>query len=765
MDKTPLLRSLTSALRRHYLVALSTFASVIGGSIIYLMVTPPVYESSTRLMVDPKEVSVSDLGRALNDLESNSAVSPLATQAELIMSEHVLRKALLKVFPGEEQLEEMGTPSPREIGSGLDVRIIPATNILELTLQYTEPELTAKILDAVVESAVEDNIEVIRAKASTVREFLEASIPEQQARLKQAEAAENIYRQENGIVSLQEQTSNLIDSLTSVENEERILYAQLRESTERIDLLQQVTGVEQLNNAYEAIRIGQDRELNDLRSRLTALEAAIIEGRSRLGDQHPELLALLDQRDSLTQLYAEKVSPSAPLDSQTGLSGGPASNELSQDLIAQFITGEIENQALQQRLSAVQRDRDQLESRLAEIPRLQQPLATLSRERQEAEEALRLLLSKLEEARIAEAQLINNIRVLGNAEIPIEAAAPSPPAVLVIAIVTGLIFASGVVLLLEAMDNTLRDADEAKTILQLPILGTLPKLPPGTLVSECQPGSSVTEYLERFLDNPMLIEPYHSLLQVLESLTAKETPNGYGGSSANIEFQWDESSQFSRQSKAKIIVVSSPFMGEGKSAVVAHLAAVQAMLSRKTLLIDANFSQPLQHDFFDIPAYPGLSDVVSGNNLLTESIQPTSIENLSVLTHGLFHERPSILPEKASMRMLLDEAASLYDWIIIEASPVTLASDAATFSQYTDGLLMVVRPNFMPREKMRQIIERFQQRGTSILGAVLNETQTPWDEDNSYAAAEYQLLPWKALRTVGNATRPANQPYASRNQN
>ncbi|MEM9482970.1 MAG: polysaccharide biosynthesis tyrosine autokinase [Cyanobacteria bacterium P01_F01_bin.116] len=762
MDTSTLLRSLTSALKRHYLVALATFTSVIGGSIVYLVVTPPVYESSIRLMVDPKEVSVSDLGRALNNLESSSEVNPLATQAEMLTSDHVIRKALLKVFP--EDLSEADVASLTwDVSGGLQAKIIPATNILELSLQYTEPKLTAKILDAVVESAVEDNIEVIRAKASTVREFLEAKIPDQQSRLKQAEAAENVYRQENGIVSLQEQTSSLINSLTSIENEERALYAQLQESTERLDLLQQVTGVEQLDIAYEAIRIGQDQELSDLRSRLTALEAAIIEGRSRLGDQHPELLALLGQRESLSQLYASKISPVVTLDFENRLAGGPASNQLSQDLIAGFITGEIENEALQQKLAAIQNDRIQLESRLAEIPRLQQPLASLSRERQEAEDALKLLMSKLEEARIAEAQLINNVRVLGQAGIPTDAAAPNPPAVLVIAIVTGLIFASGVVLLLEAMDNTLRDEDEARMILQLPVLGNLPKLPPGTLVSECQPGSPANEYLGRFLDNPMLIEPYHSLLQVLESITTERPQDGYSSSGANIEFFWDDSIQFSKQPKAKIIVVSSSFMGEGKSAVVTHLAAVQAMLSRKTLIIDANFSQPLQHEFFDIPSYPGLSDVVSGNNVLSEAIRPTSIENLSVLPQGLFHERPSILPEKASMKMLLDEAASQYDWIIIEASPITLASDAATFSQYTDGLLMVVRPNFMPREKMRQTIERFQQRGTSILGVVINESQTPWNEDNS-DAAEYQLIPWKALRTAGNGAKPVEQPYVSNNR-
>ncbi|MEL6777792.1 MAG: polysaccharide biosynthesis tyrosine autokinase [Cyanobacteria bacterium J06597_16] len=736
MDRISVVTALTSALRRHYWAALATFASVMGGSVLYLLLTPPTYESVARLMVEAKEVSVSDLGRALNDQESNSEVNPLATQAELITSEQVLRGALQKVFPSTPFGAE-GMPSTAKIRKGLDVRIIPATNILELTLRYTEPALTAQILDATVESAVEDNVEVIRAKASTVRAFLEASIPQQETRLKRAESQENLYRQENGIVSLPEQTQSLIGSLTQLENEERALFAQLQESAERVNLLAQVTGFEQLGSAYDAVRVGQDQELIDLRNRFTALQAAIAETSSVLGNRHPQLLELVAQRNALSRLYLQKL-PNQSIDPQNQLIGGSASNPLSQDMTAQYIAGTIENQALRERLAVVQGNLQQLRSRLAEIPGLQQPLATLARERQSAEASLQLLRDKLEEAKIAEAQLVNNIRVMGPAEIPSEKAAPSVPAVLLLGGVTGLILASGVILLLEAMDNTLRDAPEAQRLLQLPILGRLPKLPAGTLISECPPETPVLECLDGFLDHPMLTEPYHSLLQNLESVIGQR-PHDSLPSSDPRPYPAEVSA-----APARIIVVSSVFMGEGKSAIVTHFGAVAAMLSRRTLIVDANFSQPLQNQFLGVPSSPGLADAIETESPFLDTVRLTNIQNLSVLAHGHLPARPSALVEKPAVGKRLAEAAALYDWIIIEASPITLASETLTLSRYTDGMLLVVRPNFMPREKIRQAIAEIQQRGTSIVGVVLNETQISWEDDNPYAA-EYLPSPARAI--------------------
>jgi len=101
-----------------------------------------------------------------------------------------------------------------------------------------------------------------------------------------------------------------------------------------------------------------------------------------------------------------------------------------------------------------------------EIPAKEQAVAALTRQRQEAASSLELLQRKLEEARIAEAQLISNLRIIGRLSHLLLPSWPRRSTVLVIATAAGIILAIGVVLLLELLDRTLRNATEAEELVK-----------------------------------------------------------------------------------------------------------------------------------------------------------------------------------------------------------------------------------------------------------------------------------------------------------
>ena len=54
--------SIFTVLQRRSLPAIATFAAVITGAVYYLNVTPRIYETSARLILDYKFASVSELG-------------------------------------------------------------------------------------------------------------------------------------------------------------------------------------------------------------------------------------------------------------------------------------------------------------------------------------------------------------------------------------------------------------------------------------------------------------------------------------------------------------------------------------------------------------------------------------------------------------------------------------------------------------------------------------------------------------------------------
>jgi len=497
--------SLPSVLRRRRWSAIATFVSVICGSLAYLIVTPRQYETSARLMLDEKRVSISELGRDLTQLPSGgpSDPSPIATQAELVKSQRVLNRALNQVFPQGAGNLSRDTLTTEKLSQGLKVKTVPATNILELSYRDQDPTLAARLLNAVLQALVEESAEAIRSQARSVRVFLEAEIPNRRTELDQAEAAENKYRQTSGVISLADQTRSQVDSLATLENQERTLSAQLQQATARDSSISKITDVGTLKGAYTAARIGQDEELKNLRAKLAELEAKVIYSRVHLKEGNPVLLTLLEQRDATRALYTQQLS--RVLSRNQAYSPVTASDELSQNLLTKLIVGETERSALEQQLKVVQTQRANLQTRLAQLPIKQQPLAALTRRRQEAEVALKLLQGKLEEARIAEAQLVGNIRVIERAQLPLVSTWPKRSVVLVVANVAGLILAVGVVLLLEKMDNTLRDSSEVKKLVKLPVLGVLPILPTKSLLLEA----------ELFLESG-LIEPYRTLLRKIE---------------------------------------------------------------------------------------------------------------------------------------------------------------------------------------------------------------------------------------------------------
>jgi polysaccharide biosynthesis transport protein len=679
------LKSLPTVIQRHLFPALATFVATVGASLTYIAIAAPEYEASARLMLDEKRASVSELGRDLSQVPSATpgGPSPIANQAELVKSERVLKRTLSKVIYQPSEAIAQNRLTAEKLSKSLKVKIVPATNILEITYKDKDPKLTAKVLNAVSEAMVEESAEVVRKEAANVRKFLEGEVPKQRIRLQAAEVNENKYRKSSGVISVNEQTKSLVDSLASLEQQERTLVAQLEETKSRDTSLRQITEAGPLNQAYASVRGGQDKELEKLRGKLKELEAKVVEAKLLYTDNHPTLINLVEQRDAIRELYNKELGGISPRQ-QTIVAGKVAGDELSQELTSKLINNEIERLAIQDKLKVIQKELNNVKNNLAELPIKQQPLTALIRKREETVDSLKLLQIKLEEARIAEVQLVGNMRIIDFAQAPTSPASPKLPIILVLGGVVGIILATGVILLLEVMDNTLRDASEAQEILKLPLLGILPSLPTQTITLE--PG-------EEFLDNVGLVEPYRMLLKNL---------------------------QFRNPEELKVLVVSSTIAGEGKSIVVSHLAAVSAMLSRRTLIIDADLRRPVQHKLFNLSQSSGVTDIICGHQSLMEAIQGTEIDNLSVLTSGEIYDRPSQFLESEAMKSLVMEARQNFDLVIIDTPPVTACADAATLSKFSDGMMIITRPSFTHKEAMQMAVSDLTDNHLPLLGVVVN---------------------------------------------
>ncbi|MBW4536879.1 MAG: polysaccharide biosynthesis tyrosine autokinase [Pleurocapsa minor HA4230-MV1] len=693
---------------RHRVPAIATFLSVLGGAIAYLIFTPRLYEARVRLMLDNNQASVSELGRNLSAQSNIAGSNPIAIQAELARSQSVLESAITQLSSETKKSPNLAKLTPNQLKTKLKTTIIPATNLLELSYRHKNPVLSAKILNAVTNAMMVENGAAIRSEASSTRKFLEAEVPKKRAELVQAEAALSDYKRSQKLVSLADvngqdntQTRNLITSLTTLEDEERKLSAGLEESKQRNQSLKQVTDNTSLKETYAAVRSGQAQELKNLRDRLVNLESEIAVARSRLTDTNPVVLNLLENREAIRSLYKEKsgVEPNIKLSANSSKS---ASDQFSQDLASKVILGQIEISSIEKKLGAIRAQKAKLQASLDQLPIKEQALAGIMRQRQEAAVSLEFLQRKLEEARIAEAQQVRNLRVIDSAEPPAAASWPKVPIVMSIAGASGLILSVGMVLLLELLNDRLSNATEAEALVNLSVLGVLPILPP-----------SFQGRPEAFLTDITTLESYRTLLTALK---------------------------FRSPNDLKTLVVSSTLAEEGKSTLVSHLAAISATLAKKTLIIDADLRRPKQHKLFNLQAQPGLTNVIKGEIALAEAVQHTKIDNLSVLTCGESQLHPSQFFESPRMHTLLAEAAKEYDFVILDTPPVTSCVDAVTLSRDSDGLLMVARPNFTQKDVFVRAVSELNKNRINILGVAINGTDTRTERFYHYGMYEYKAV-------------------------
>ncbi|MEO1621877.1 MAG: GNVR domain-containing protein [Cyanobacteria bacterium J06632_3] len=399
-------------------------------------------------------------------------------------------------------------------------------------------------------------------------------------------------------------------------------------------------------------------------------------------------------------------------------------NELSEQMIAQSINSSIEAESLASRLAAVQAELANLRGQLTQMPAVQQPLSVLTREREDAAESLELIRTKLEEARIAEAQLVSNVRILGRAEPDLEPISPKPIAVLALGAIAGAILSVGAILLLDLLDASLQSGDEVEKLVKLPVLGYLPRLS-AELVDIAG--------LDAFLDSPRHVEPYRAMLKTIESRQRMREAAIRNGSSAvsgrsALEGAFFAEGRASAVQSPQVVVVSSPTSNEGTSSVATCLGAVSAMLGRRTLIIEANPLNPIQHLYLQVESQPGLTDVINHSQPLSDAVKLTTIGRLSVLPYGQALNRPSTVTESAAMRVLLGNLVRDYDLILIDTAPVDSSADAATVSQMTDGLLLVTRPGYTPRSVLADTVQQLRKSGVPLLGIAMNETILPEEQ-------------------------------------
>jgi capsular exopolysaccharide synthesis family protein len=170
----------------------------------------------------------------------------------------------------------------------------------------------------------------------------------------------------------------------------------------------------------------------------------------------------------------------------------------------------------------------------------------------------------------------------------------------------------------------------------------------------------------------------------------------------------------------RVLLVTSPGSGDGKTVTVANLGLTMAQeFQRQVLLIDGDLRNARLHECLGIPREPGLSDVLTGDASLEEALVSLSEYRVIVLPAGKPHSRPTELLSAEPMRRLIDGLARRFDRVLIDSAAAHFA-DAGVLEPIADGVLLVVRSGRTTRPAIARALGLVP--AAKLLGLVMNES-------------------------------------------
>ncbi|MFC3607422.1 polysaccharide biosynthesis tyrosine autokinase [Stutzerimonas tarimensis] len=349
---------------------------------------------------------------------------------------------------------------------------------------------------------------------------------------------------------------------------------------------------------------------------------------------------------------------------------------------------------LMKQIGELNAQREALMRQVDTLPMTQQELLRLKRDMEVTTQTYTLLLNKAQEQDIIRAGTIGNVRIIDHAYSIIEKPAkPIRSLVVLIAMLLGVLVSALVILLRQAFYRGI-EAPDAIENLGLPVYAALPL-------------SRRQERLNRkrsAAPGPRLLafaEPDDLAVESLRSLRT------------SLRFAMIEA-------RNKVVMITSPTPGVGKSFVSANLAAVVAQAGQKVLLIDGDMRRGYLHGLLQLPNEAGLSDALAAGLELADVVQHGLEPNLDFIGRGGLAPNPSELLMREHFTRLLQQADDRYDLIIIDTPPVLAVTDAVVIAQQSGTSLLAARFGRNSPSQMEAARNRLAQNGVVVRGAVLN---------------------------------------------
>jgi capsular exopolysaccharide synthesis family protein len=347
-------------------------------------------------------------------------------------------------------------------------------------------------------------------------------------------------------------------------------------------------------------------------------------------------------------------------------------------------------QEIQNKIADLQRQIDELDARVAAAAPAERAAvaADAAAQRTTLLNQLAGFKERFDQLQVDAALKSGGAQLVTPAAVPIDPVRPTPARNAALALAVGLMFGTGLALLLDRLDDSVKSKDDLERAAGVQVLALIPAVggwrdrQEPRVVSLAEPTSPAAE-------------AYRSLRTSLQFL-ALERP-------------------------VRTLQVTSPAAAEGKTTTLANLAVALARAGQQVVVVCCDLRRPRVHEFFGLSNGMGFTNVLLGEAPLSAVLQEVpDVERLAVLASGPLPPNPS---ELLASRRTVEVLAALQggaDVVLVDSPPVIPVSDAAVLAGRVDATLLVATAGDTTRREVARAVELLRQVGAPLVGAVLN---------------------------------------------
>ena len=694
-------------LKRHFLPAAAVLGCVVAGAAVVASSQRPVYEAQGKLLFKKinqtnAAVHITDSDHQIGQLTTlNEGTNPLNTELEIIRSVPLLQKTIAAL----NLKDQYGQPlKPQTLAQEVKLTNVPASDILVVSYQSTNPKEAAAVVNQLMQCYVETNRQTNQAAAVAADAFITRELPSVEATVEQAEAALRQFKEQNHVVALDAEAGAAVTTVQDLDKKIIDAQAILVDDNTRAAKLQAVVGM----NSQDAITsnsLNQSAGVQDALKEYQKIETLLVVEGTRFQTENPIIQQLQDKRNVLAALLQERIAQTLGARGQIA-NGRLQIGESKQKLSEELVRAEVERSGLANQVATLSQARASYKQRMSVIPRLEQEQRELQRQLDVAQSTYETFLKRLQEVRLIKTENLGNVWIIESSSAPDTPSNDPKTKILITGGLLGILLGAIAIIILEVRDTSLKTPEEARDLFKYPLIGSIASNGKTTRRWKSQEEMSLP-----VRDTPR--SPVSEAYQMLQ---------------ANLKLAYSDKA-------LQTIVITSSVPQEGKSVVSANLATAIAQSGRRVLLVDANMRHPSQHHIWQLTNAAGLSNVIVGEAEFKTAVQEV-MPRLDVLTSGVIPPNSVALLNSKRMASLVESFSKTYDYVIIDTPALAGVADAAILGKMADGILLVVRPgvvNYAGAKAAKDFIVR---SGQNILGLVANGVMSKNIPDYSYSTSE-----------------------------